>query len=44
LNEGVETPADVKKIEDIKTMHIDYEAVAKKLQEIQEYLKEWSGY
>lgn len=44
LHKGVETPVDVKKIEDIRTMDIDYETVAKKLQEIQEYLKEWSGY
>jgi len=44
LHKGVETPIDVKKIEDIKTMDIDYEVVATKLQEIQEYLKEWSGY
>jgi len=44
LHKGVDTPVDVKKIEDIKTMDIDYEAVATKLQEIQGYLKEWSGY
>jgi len=44
LHKGVQTPSDVKKIEDIKTMDIDYETVAKKLQGIQGYLKEWSGY
>ncbi|MBW1854781.1 MAG: extracellular solute-binding protein, partial [Deltaproteobacteria bacterium] len=41
LHKGVETPDDVRKIEDIKTMRVDFEAVAKKLQEIQQYLKEW---
>jgi len=44
LHEGVQTPSDVRKIEDIKTMDVNYEAVAKKLQEIQGYLKQWSGY
>jgi iron(III) transport system substrate-binding protein len=44
LHKGVETPADVRKIEDFKVMEVDYEVVAKKLQEIQPYLKEWAGY
>ena len=44
LHKGVETPPDVRKIENIKTMEVDYEKVAKKLQEIQQYLKEWAGY
>jgi len=44
LHEGVETPDDVIKIEDLKSMKVDFEAVAKKLQEIQPYLKEWVGY
>ncbi|OQY29277.1 MAG: iron ABC transporter substrate-binding protein [Candidatus Cloacimonetes bacterium 4572_55] len=44
LHEGVETPPDVKKIEDIKTMEVDYEKVAEKLLEIQKYLKKWAGY
>ncbi|HDY89477.1 MAG TPA: extracellular solute-binding protein [bacterium] len=44
LHKGVETPPDVRKIEDIKTMEVDYEEVAKKLQEIQLYLKEWAKY
>ncbi|MCP4253533.1 MAG: extracellular solute-binding protein [Candidatus Scalindua sp.] len=44
LHEGVETPDDVIKIEELKTMHVDFEVVAKKLQEIQPYLKEWVGY
>ena len=43
LHEGVETPPAVKKIESIKTMKIDYAAVARKMQEIQPLLKEWAG-
>jgi iron(III) transport system substrate-binding protein len=41
LHKGVETPDDVRKIEDIKTMGVDFEAVAEKLQAIQQYLNEW---
>ncbi|MCK5255388.1 MAG: ABC transporter substrate-binding protein, partial [Deltaproteobacteria bacterium] len=44
LHKGVETPDDVRKIEDIKTMKVDFEAVAEKLQEIQQYLNEWVRY
>lgn len=44
LHEGVETPDDVIKIEELKIMKVDFEAVAKKLQEIQPYLKEWVEY
>ena len=44
LHEGVETPDDVIKIEEIRSMQVDFETVAKKLQEIQPYLKEWVGY
>lgn len=44
LHKGVKTPPDVRKIENIKTMEVDYEKVAKKLQEIQPYLKRWTGY
>ncbi len=44
LHEGVETPPDVPRIEEIKTMDVDYEKVAGKLQEIQPYLKQWAGY
>lgn len=44
LHKGVETPQDVPKIEGLKTMEIDYERVARKLQEIQNYLKKWAGY
>ncbi len=44
LHPGVATPADVRTLEELKPMNIDYEEVAQKLQEIQEYLKEWAGY
>ena len=44
LHAGVETPDDVIQIEALRTMKIDFEAVAMKLQEIQPYLKEWVGY
>ena len=44
LHKGVETPAEMKSIEDIKVMNIDYGAVARKMEEIQPYLKEWIGY
>jgi iron(III) transport system substrate-binding protein len=44
LHEGVETPDDVVKIEELKSMRVDFETVAGKLQEIQPYLKEWAGF
>jgi iron(III) transport system substrate-binding protein len=44
LHKDVETPPDVRKIEEIKAMRVDFEAAAKKLQEIQPYLKEWTGH
>ncbi len=44
LHKGVETPDDVIKIEELKSMKVDFEVVAEKLQEIQPYLKEWAGY
>jgi iron(III) transport system substrate-binding protein len=44
LHEGVDTPANVRKIERIKTMRINYAEVASKMQDIQAYLKEWVGY
>ncbi|MCP4454820.1 MAG: extracellular solute-binding protein [Planctomycetes bacterium] len=44
LHPGVETPAEVKPIEEIKAMHIDYEQVAQKMEDIQPYLKQWVGY
>ena len=43
LHEGVETPAIVRKIENIKTMQADYAAVARKMREIEPLLKQWAG-
>jgi iron(III) transport system substrate-binding protein len=44
LHPGVETPADVPKIEDIKVMSVDYTSVAQKARRIQPILKGWTGY
>ncbi|RLD54949.1 MAG: iron ABC transporter substrate-binding protein [Bacteroidetes bacterium] len=43
LHKGVETPENIPSLDNIKPMDIDYEKTAKKLEEIQNYLKEWSG-
>ena len=44
LHPDVEFPKDLKPISEIRTMHIDYSEVARKLVEIQTYLKTWVGY
>ena len=44
LHEGVETPDDVIRIEELRSMQVDFEIVATKLQKIQPYLKGWVGY
>jgi len=44
LHPGVETPSDVPKIETLKVMPTNYAAIARKLQDIQPYLKAWVGY
>jgi len=44
LHPGVETPADVKRISDLKTMPVNYAETARKMTEIQPYLKSWVGY
>lgn len=44
LHAGVDKPDELKAIEDIKAMEVNYAEVAKKLDEIQPYLKEWVGY
>jgi iron(III) transport system substrate-binding protein len=41
LHDGVKLPKGLKKISDIKVMQVDYEKVAKKLLEIEPFLKEW---
>jgi len=43
LHAGVETPPEVKPIEGLKTMRINYAEVARKMQDIQPFLKEWAG-
>jgi iron(III) transport system substrate-binding protein len=42
LHKGVEVPEGVPTLDHIIPMKIDYEKTAKKLEEIQDYLKEWS--
>lgn len=44
LHIGVETPSEIRPIEKIKVMPIEYAKVAEKMQEIQPYLKNWVGY
>ena len=41
LHSGVKTPEEVKPIDTIRVMRVDYAKVAKKLIEIQPYLKRW---
>ncbi len=42
LHSGVKPPAKLKSINEIKAMKVDYSAVAKKLKEIQPFLKKWT--
>ena len=44
LHPGVETPAEVRPIESLKVMQVNYSEVAKKMETIQPYLKKWVGY
>ncbi len=44
LHAGVETPPDVRRIEDLKAMQVSYAEVARKMDEIQPFLKSWAGY
>ncbi len=43
LHPGVQIPAELKSIRDIKTMRVNYAEVAKKMVEIQPFLKAWMG-
>lgn len=43
LHPGVETPADVPRIENLKPMHVGYAALARKMEEIQPFFKQWTG-
>ncbi|HHT9106484.1 MAG TPA: extracellular solute-binding protein [Candidatus Wujingus californicus] len=44
LRYDVRTPAEVYTINAIKGINVDYHDVAKKLEEIQEFLKQWAGF
>ena len=44
LHPGVATPKEIKPIEQIKTMRVNYAELGAKLQTIQPILKEWVGY
>lgn len=44
LHAGVETPKEVRPLEKMKVMQVEYAEVAKKMQEIQPFLKAWVGY
>ena len=44
LHPGVETPAEVRAIESLKVMQVNYSEVAEKMETIQPYLKQWVGY
>jgi len=43
LHPGVEIPPEIRRIEDIKTMRVGYADLARKMDEIQPFLKEWAG-
>ena len=44
LRYDIRTPADVYTIDAVKGINVDYHDVAKKLEEIQEFLKQWAGF
>jgi len=44
LHHGVSVPTEVLPVEKIKTMEVDYAAVARTMQDIQPFLKQWVGY
>ena len=44
LHPGVETPKEIKPIDQIKSMNVNYAELGTKLQSIQPILKEWVGY
>jgi len=43
LHPGVETPPEVPRLDKMKVMEINYAKLAKKMQEIQPFLRTWSG-
>jgi iron(III) transport system substrate-binding protein len=44
LHGGVETPPDVRRLESLKIMRVDYAQVAAKMEAIQPLLKDWVGH
>jgi iron(III) transport system substrate-binding protein len=44
LHPGVETPPDVRRLETLRAMKVDYAQVAAKMQTIQPLLKDWVGH
>ncbi len=43
LHKGVQVPDGIPTLDNIKPMKIDYDHTARKLTEIQDYLKQWVG-
>jgi iron(III) transport system substrate-binding protein len=43
LHSGVETPPEVRRIEDLKPMRVEYSDLARKMDQIQPFLKQWAG-
>src|SRR6266481_2527482 len=43
LHSGVEIPPEIRRIEEIKSMRVSYADLARKMEEIQPFLKEWAG-
>lgn len=43
LHAGVETPPEVRHIEDVKPMGVVYADLARKMEDIQPFLKQWAG-
>jgi len=43
LHSGVETPPEIRRIEEVKAMRVTYADLARKMEEIQPFLKEWAG-
>ncbi len=43
LHPGAAPPSELKSLKEIKVIKVDYARVAKKMREIQPFLKEWAG-
>ena len=44
LHSGVETPPNVRRLETLKVMNVDYAVIAAKMQMIQPLLRDWAGH